>query len=114
MLTCSKLCHSKSTLPVSMSTSWAMLSRTLPPGEHRSALIVLHLEVPGGPVLAIPHKLSDIVDDHWAMVPRALLGSGEYVPGGSFVVRLRRSHLGCSRGKIRARAKGPYAFRSRR
>ena len=45
----------------------------VPPGEHWSAPIVLHLEVPGARVLAKPHYLSVVVEDHRTVLPGALL-----------------------------------------
>jgi hypothetical protein len=45
----------------------------LPPDEHRSAPIVLYLEVRRVLVLAEPHGLTTLVEDHGAVLPSALL-----------------------------------------
>jgi hypothetical protein len=79
----------------------------LPPGEHRSTLVVLHLEVSRGPVVAKPHELSLFVDYHRAVLAGALLQSGEDVAGSGVVVRLRRSHLDGGRAKLWAGVKSP-------
>jgi hypothetical protein len=82
----------------------------LPPGEHGPALVVLHLEVSRGTVLAKPHELPKVIDYHRAVLACALLQSGEDVSGGSIAVRLRCSQLDGGRAKLWARVKSPYAL----
>src|SRR5215208_201267 len=82
----------------------------LPPGEHGPTPVVLHLEVPCGPVLAIPHELTLVVDYHWTVLSGPFLQSSEDVAGGGVVVRLRSSHLECGRTQVGARAEGPHAL----
>src|SRR5918992_375092 len=82
----------------------------LPPGEHGPALVVLHLEVSRGPVLAKPHELSLVIHYHRAVLPVTLLQGGKDVSGGSVAVRFRSSHLDGGRTKLWARMKSPYAL----
>src|SRR5215203_1388488 len=84
---------------------------TLPPGEHGPPSVALHLEVPGGAVLAIPHELPLAVYDHGAVLACALLQGDEDVAGVGVVVRLRGSHPDCGRAKVGARAECPHALR---
>ena len=57
----------------------------LPSGEHGSAPIVLHLEVPRGRVLTEPHKLALVVDDHRSVLACALLQGYEDLAGSGAV-----------------------------
>src|SRR5215217_1424543 len=81
----------------------------LPPGEHRSAPVALHFEVPGGAVLAIPHELPLLVDDHRAVLACTLLQGDEDVDRSGALRPL--SHLDGGRAKVGARAEGPHALR---
>jgi hypothetical protein len=83
----------------------------LPPAEHGLTLIVLHFEVPRGPILAKPHELPSVVDYHRAVLPSTLFESDEDVPCGSIFARLRSTHLDGGRAKVRARAERPHALR---
>src|SRR5918993_2367761 len=82
----------------------------LPPSEHGSAFVVLHLEVPCGPVPAKPHELPLVIDNHWTVLSGALLQSDEDVPRSDLFVRLRCSHLDGGRTQVGAREEGPHAL----
>src|SRR5215217_1827909 len=60
----------------------------LPPGQYQLSLVSLHLEISRVPVLAEPHELSLVVDNHRTVLPGALLRGDEDV-ARSGVVRLR-------------------------
>src|SRR5829696_6352953 len=81
----------------------------LPPSEHGSAFVVLHLEVPCGSVPAKPHELPLVIDYHWAVLPGALLDGQEDVAWGG-IVRVRCCHLDSGRTQVGARAEGPHAL----
>src|SRR5215217_4247972 len=81
----------------------------LPPGEHRSAFVVLHLEVSRGPVVTEPHEMPLVVDYHWTVLACTLLESDEDVDRSGALRSL--SHLDGGRAKVGARAEGPHALR---
>src|SRR3712207_2811432 len=87
---------------------------TLPPGEHRLALVALHLEVKRVLVLILqwtePHRLPVVIDDHRAVLTGpvflgAVLRGNKNVAWGG-MMRLR-GHVNGGRAKVRARAEGP-------
>ncbi len=82
---------------------------TLPPGEHGSTLVVLQFEVPRGPVLAKPHELPEVIDQHRAVLTGALLQRDKDVSGGRS--RSLFGHLDGCRAQVRARAKGSHVLR---
>src|SRR5688500_9754502 len=73
-----------------------------PPGEYRLPPVALHLEVRRVPVLAEPHELSQVVDDHRTVLPGALLSGHKDVAGGGAARPL--VYLDGGRAEFRTRA----------
>src|SRR4029450_7564962 len=84
----------------------------LPPGQCWLSLVGLHLEIRRVPVLAEPHELPLVVDDHRTVLPGALLRGDKDVARSS-VLRLS-GYLDGGRAKLWARAVGSHLARLRR
>src|SRR5215211_63619 len=87
------------------------LGLAFPPGQHRLALVLLHLEIQRVQPFTEPHGPSHVVDDHRPVLPPAQLRGGKDVPARP--ATRPRVHRDGGRPEVRARAEVPRAPRRR-